>query len=105
MQYQQCAVQQSLTGSRDIGKAIYRFVERSVCVDIVSEFYALFFEIVDNAFVRKVFCPVESHVFQKVSESVLFVLFKDCTHILCNMKLCTLFWLFVVTNVVGKSVF
>ena len=47
---------------------------------------------------------VKSHVFEEMGKPVLVVVLKQSAYILNNVKTGTLFWLFIVPDVIGHSV-
>ena len=65
----------------------------------------MFFQGVNDAFSREMLRPVEGHVFQKVGQTVLVILFQNGPHILNNVKTGPFFGLLVLTEIIGKSVF
>ncbi len=52
-----------------------------------------------------VLCSVKGHMFQKMGQSVLTILFQDGTHILCNIKIGPISRKRVFSNIVSKTVF
>jgi len=64
----------------------------------------MLFKSADNCFAREMFGSVEGHMFKKMCETVLVVVFKRCTYILDNIEAGSFFRLLIVTDKVGEPV-
>jgi len=101
VQHQKGAVNYSLAVGRNIGQVVNGFVKRGKGVDVEAKLNANRFKVVDYTLTRKMLGAVESHVLQKMCQTVLVILLKYCTYILGNKKFCALLGFGVLPNVVG----
>ena len=97
-------VHDSCAVRRYIRETIDGLVDRGIGIDVSAEIHTHGLEIIDDAFAREVLGAVEGHMLQKMRQTVLVILFEDSTHSLCDMELCALFGLFVMTDIIGQSV-
>ena len=82
-----------------------RFVGRGVGVQVLTEFHADAFAILDElAVVGEVLRPVESHVLEKVSQTALVVVLLNRSHLLGDVEIDLSFRFGVVPNVVGQPI-
>ena len=89
----------------NIVDVVDRFVGRGVGVQVLTEFHADAFAILDElAVVGEVLRPVESHVLEKVSQTALVVVLLNRSHLLGDVEIDLSFRFGVVPNVVGQPV-
>ena len=89
---------------RYIREAIDGLVDGGIGVDVSTEVHTHGLKIIDDAFAREMLGAVEGHMLQKMRQTILVILFEDSTNSLCDMELCALFGLFVMTDIIGQSV-
>ena len=79
-------------------------VKGGVGIDVGTEAYSVFFQILDQLLAWEILGAIEGHVFQKVGQSALIFFLQDRTNPLHNVELGLPCRLLVRTNVVGQSV-
>ena len=100
MKNEKTRVDSTWGSDRDIGNIIDCFINRSICVQIFTEFYTDTFQILFQCITGKVCGSVEAHVFKEVSQSTLVIFFLDRTHFLSDIEIGTVFGKCVFTDVI-----
>ena len=105
MKYGHYRIYERFAHERNVRKNIARLAYGSIGIDIISEAYTIFGKEVQNALSGIVLCSVERHVLKEVGQSVLVVFFLKSTYIMYDVEMCTSFWLFIMCQIIGQSVF
>ena len=79
---------------------IHRFIETGISVQIRSKTHAGLFKKVDKVLLGKTFCAVECHMFIKVCQALLVVVFENRTGFNGKPKLCAFFRFVILTDIV-----
>ncbi len=104
VQNQQRAVDDSLTRRRNIGHLIGRVIPTGRSIEVVTEIDAYLFKVFDNRLTLEIFRTVESHVFEKVSQTLLRIVLLNRTDIVQDIEIGLAFRFFIVADVVGHAV-
>ena len=83
---------------------IYCLVKGGVGVQVLAELHANALQILFQGIAGEVRGTVEAHVFQKVCQTALVLLFLNGAHLLRNVEVTTFLGPFIVADVVSKSV-
>ena len=103
-QNHQTGVLHSDTFRRHTGDTIYSLINAGIGIQVITELHTYRLQPLDHRVSRKVLGPVETHVFKKMRQSALVVLFQDTTHLLGDIEVHLVLRIFIVTDIVCKSV-
>ena len=98
-------IHDTVTDNWYVGNVINGFIDAGIGIQVFTEAYTNRFQIVNQSLTGEVGGTVEAHVFQEVSQASLVFFFEDGTYLLCDVEIGTVFWQFIVTDVVCQSVF
>ena len=104
VQYQQTGIQKPHIGGRHGADIINRFILSRISIDVTAKGHSVLLQSGNDSLARKIFSPVKGHVFQKVGQTVLVIVFKQCTHIADNIKTGPVFRLLIVTDIISNAV-
>ena len=100
----QAGVDGAWNSNRHVVDVIDGFVDRRVCVQVSAELHTDRFQILDESVAGEMLGAVEAHVLKEVSQTALVIFFEDRANFLGNIEMSLIFRLFVVTDVIGKTV-
>ena len=66
--------------------------------------HTVLFQDFRNRVTGKVLRPVESHVFQEMSQPILGIIFHERTHVLDDIKVSLTYWFVIFTNKIGQPI-
>ena len=104
VQDQQNAIHRGGTCRGYIIDIIYGFVNRSVCVQLLTKLHTDTLQIAQQGIIRVVFSAVKAHVFQEVSQTALVLFLLDGTYLLCDIKIGLARSLHILANIIGKTI-
>ena len=104
MHNKEAGVYDTLAGDGDVVEHILRSFHTGGGVDVAAEFRTDALKVLEHLLAGKVLEAVEAHMLKEVCKTVLIGLFLDCANVGCQIELCPLCGLVVVTDVVGKTV-
>ena len=88
----------------DIVDVIDSFVESRVGIEVLTELHTDALQVLLQTITREVFCAIEAHVLEEVSQSALVIIFLYGTYALGDVEIATLLGPLIMANVIRKAV-
>ena len=105
MKYEEARVDDAFPYDRYVVEHVLSLLEACRCVDVSSELGSDALKPLKKGLAREVFRSVEAHVLEEVSETVLVIVFLECSYVSSKVEFSSLCWLIVVADVIGHTVF
>ena len=100
----QASVHCSRSLCRHIVDVIHCLVDAGVGIKVCAEFHAYRLAVANYAVAWEMFCAVEAHVFEEVSQSALFLFLLDRSHPLRDIEVGSVLRPVVVADVIGNAI-
>ena len=103
VKHQQATIELILSDvSRDIIDIVDRFLDTGIRIYAIAGTNALKEPV--NTIAREMLAAIKTHVFQKVSQASLAILFLQTTHTLSKIEACPFLWPVVVSDIVCQAI-
>ena len=103
-QYQQTRVERTLSSSGHIVNVVNCLVNGCVSIEVASKLHTNGTQVLYQVVAFEVVAAIERHVLQEMRQSSLTFFLLNGPHLLCNVKVCTVFGPVVVANKVSETI-